>query len=86
MKYICKWNFSETSDCSFRLLPETLLRVSAGCKVYLHLGRFTWRHDSVVNFLATPLKAINGSSLYADIPGFHSPSIITGDELRTAQN
>ena len=75
-QYLCKWNFSKTSDCSFCLLPETLLRVLAGCKVY----RFTWRR--VLNFLPTSLKAINRSSLYADIPGFHSPSIITGDKLR----
>ena len=37
---------------------------------------------TVVNFLATSLKAINRSSLYAYIPGFRSPSIITGDELQ----
>lgn len=54
----------------------------AGCKVYLNQRHFTWRHNSVLNFLATSLKAVNGSSLYAYIHGFHSPSIISGDELR----
>ena len=44
-------------------------------------GRYTWRHNSALNFLATSLKAIEGSSLFADIPGFSSPSIITGDNL-----
>ena len=32
--------------------------------------------------LATSLKIVEGSLLYADIPGFPSPSIITGDDLR----
>ena len=43
---------------------------------------YTWRHNSAFNFLATSFQAINGSSLYADLPGFLSPSIITGDQLR----
>ena len=53
-----------------------------GCKVYLQQGRYTWRHNSVLNFLATSLKVFEGSSLFADIPGFPSPSIFTGDDLR----
>ena len=69
------------SGSSFCLHQETLLHVLPGCKVHLNQGRFTWRHDSVLNSPTTSLKAINGSSLYADMPGFHSPSIITGDEL-----
>ena len=64
------------------LLPETLLHVVAGCKVYLEQGRYTWRHNSVLNFLATSLKVVEGSSMYADIPGFPSPSITTGHDLR----
>ena len=47
------WNLSKTSDCSFCLQPESLLHVVAGCKIYLNEGRFTWRHDSVLNFLAS---------------------------------
>ena len=80
--YYYFWNLSQSSDCEFCLLPETLLHVVVGCKVYLEQGRYTWRHNSALNFLATSLKAIEGSSLFADIPGFSSPSIITGDNLR----
>ena len=76
------WKLSQSSDCQFCLLPETLLHVVAGCKVYLEQGRYTWRHNSVLNFLATSLKVVEGSSMYADIPGFPSPSIITGHDLR----
>ena len=44
------------------------------------------RRGGGVNFLTpctpTSLKLVEGSSLYADIPGFHSLSIITGKDLR----
>ena len=76
-KNLCLWKLRQLSDCQFSLLPETLLHFVAGCK-----GRYTWRHNSVLNFLATSLKVVEGSSLHADIPGFPSPSIITGDNLR----
>ena len=46
------------------------------------MERFTWRHDSVLNFLATNLQSVSGSSLYVDLPGYNSPSVITGDRFR----
>ena len=76
------WKLSQSSDCQFCLLPETLLHVVTGCKVYLDQGRYTWRHNYVRNFLATSLKVVEGSSIYADIPGFPSPSIITENDSR----
>ena len=60
--------------------PETLLHVVAGCQTYLE--RFTWRHDSILNFLAQTFQSINACQLYADLSGFQSPSIITGDSYR----
>ena len=81
-KNLCLWKLRQSSDCQFCLLPETLLHVVEGCKVYLEQGLYSWRHNSVLSFLATSLKVVEGSSLYADIPGFPSPSIITVDALR----
>ncbi|CAB4044403.1 Hypothetical predicted protein, partial [Paramuricea clavata] len=77
---LARWGLSPTSDCSRCLAPETLLHVVAGCQSYLE--RFTWRHDSVLNFLATSLQTVSGSHLYVDLPGYKSPSIITGDTYR----
>ena len=54
----------------------------AGCKTYLNEGRFTWRHDSVLNLIASTLKSLNYSNLYVDLPGYLSPSVITGETLR----
>ena len=50
-----KWRLSSTSDFSFCSSPETQLHIVAGCETYLNEGRFTWRHDSVLNFLASTL-------------------------------
>ena len=51
-----KWNLSQSSDCSFRLKSETLLHDVAGCKTYLEEGRYTWRHNSSLHFIASTLK------------------------------
>ncbi|CAB4023715.1 Hypothetical predicted protein [Paramuricea clavata] len=80
-KNLNRWAISSNSDCSFCLSPETLLHILvAGCQFYL--DRFTWRHNSVLNFLAHTLQTVDGSTLYADLNGFKSPSILTGDTYR----
>ena len=81
-KNLLKWGISSTSDCSFCLAPESLLHVVAGCKTYLSEGRFTWRHDSVLSLIATFIKSAQYSELYVDLPGYISPSVLSGDELR----
>ena len=73
---------SSTSDCSFCLLPETLLYVVSGCNKYLSEGRYTSRHDSILNFLVLSFQSVRDSVTYADLPGFINPSAITGDNLR----
>ena len=51
----------------------------AGCQSYL--DRFTWRHNSILNFLANTLILFL-ATLFADLHGFKSPSILTGDTYR----
>ena len=77
-----KWKLSQSSDCSFCLCPESLLLVVSICKSYLEEGRYTWRHNSALHFVASTLQSVRNSSLYADLPGSLSPCIITGDQLR----
>ena len=73
-KDMARWGLSQSPDCSFCLNPESLLHVVAGCQQYL--DRFTWRHDSILNFIAKSLKAIINvhCSHYADVNGFLNPS------------
>ena len=77
---LTRWGISTTSDCSYCMAPKTLLHVVACCQSYLQ--RFTWRHDSILNILASYLQNVNGSCLYVDIPGYKCPSTITGDCFR----
>ena len=79
-KNLFKWGISSTDDCSFCLQPETLLHVVPGFQHYLE--RFTWRHDSILNFLEKMFKTIPNGKLFVTIPGFQNPSTITGDEYR----
>ena len=76
------WNLSQTSDCSFCFQPESLLHVVAGCRSYVSEGRFTWRHDSALNFLASTFQYLNQCTFYVDLPQYLSPSLVTGDDLR----
>ena len=48
-KNMARWGLSQSPDCSFCLNPESLLHVVAGCQQYL--DRFTWRQDSILNFI-----------------------------------
>ena len=77
---LTKWGIMSNSDCSFCLKPETLLHVVAGYQSYL--PRFTWRHDSVLNFIAKTLQPVSNSDLFVDLPGFKSPSVISSDTFR----
>ena len=77
-----RWGLSSSSDCSFCLTQESLLHIISGCKIYLQQGRYTWRHDSILMFIATTLRSLQHAKIFADIPGFLSTSIITGHDLR----
>ena len=79
---LCKWGLSSTSDCSFCLKPESLLHVVAGCSTYLNDSRFTWRHNSMLQFIANSFKSVPDSVLYVDLPGFITPSVLSGYSLR----
>ena len=60
------------------IVPHKSLEI----KTYLNEGRFTWRHDSVLNFIASTLKSVDHSKFYADLPDYVSPSVLTGYEER----
>ena len=79
---MARWGLSQSPDCSFRLNPKSLLHIVAGCQHYL--DRFTWRHDSIPNFIAKSLQPVINvhSSLYADVNGFPNPSVITAGNYR----
>ena len=81
-KNLFKWSLSSTPACSFCLQSETLRHIVSSCKSYLDNGRYTWCHNSVLSYLAKSMSSIKNASLYAGVPSFPSPSLITGDSLR----
>ena len=76
------WGQTDDSRCTFCKEHETLSHVIAGCKEYLDQGRYTWRHNSVLSFIARTLSSVKDVSLYVDLDGWESPCVITGMELR----
>ena len=75
-----KWGLTSSSECSFCLNSESLLHVVAGCSSYL--DRYTWRHDSILQFISNNLSSQHIQNIYADLPSFPNPSVITGDHFR----
>ena len=82
-KNLFKWSLSDSPSCSFCLFPvETLQHVVSSCRSYLEDGRYTCRDNSVLLFIAKSFSSIQHCLVYADLPFFPSPSLITGDSLR----
>ena len=79
-KNLYKWGVTSSSECSFCLLPESLLHVVAGCSSYLN--RFNWRHDKILNFIAKNIPSDNIKKIFADLLSFSNPSMITGELFR----
>ena len=81
-KNLHKWSLSNSPSCSFCLSPETLQHVVSSYNSYLADGRYTWLHNSVLFFLERSFSPLQNCSLYADLPFFSSPSLLTGESLR----
>jgi len=62
-KNLFKWSIGQSSACSFYLQSETLQHIVSICKSYLNQGRYTWGHDSVLNFIANTLLALPSCSI-----------------------
>ena len=62
--------------CGFCGNIQTLAHILSNCSVALEQGRFTWRHDSVLNsiVLFVNSKLRPGFSLFSDLTGFQSPN------------
>ena len=85
-KNLHKWSLSQSPSCSFCLQSETLQHIVSSCKSYLDHGRYNWRHDSVLlclsKSLSKSLSSLAEWSIYADLPSFPSPSLISESTSR----
>ena len=76
-----KWGKALTKICDYCLEVQTLNHVVAACISALKEGRDTWRHNSILLNLTVIIKN-KVKHLYADLPDYLSPTMITGEELR----
>ena len=54
---LCKWGMKRSRKCGICLCKsQSTLHVLNGCQTSLKDGRFTWRHDSILNHLHRLLK------------------------------
>ena len=54
----------------------------AGCSVHLNEKRYNYRHDSVLLNIVKSIKNSEVRRIYADLEGYISPSIISGEDKR----
>ena len=77
-----KWGKAPSPLCSACNKPQTLGHVVAGCSVHLNEKRYNYRHDSVLLNIVKSIKNSEVRRIYADLEGYISPSIISGEDKR----
>ena len=75
------WGYSENRLCVLGHQVQTLGHVVAGCNVSLNEGRYTWKHNSVLQVIANSLTRFC-SNLFVDLPSFPSSCIVMGEQER----
>ena len=65
-----RWGIRKTDKCELCKNRSTLEHILNWCPIALSEGRFTWRHNSVLNYCALSMKkaAPGGLEILADIP------------------
>lgn len=67
-----RWGVKKSANCSLCKNKNTNLQhLLQWCPTSLKQGRFTWRHNSVLNYLVKIMKENNDESeqIFADLPG-----------------
>jgi len=77
-----KWKTSTSPNCPNCNHLQSLGHVVSGCLVSLNQKRYNWRHDSFLSNLSSIIPRNSSISFFCDIPGFTSPSLITGERYR----
>ena len=65
---LLQWGKATSDRCKLCQNRETTCHVLNGCKVALDQGKYTWRHDSILQYVADSLDE-SKYSFYVDIPG-----------------
>ena len=68
---LSQWKKRSLPNCALCHNKETLLHVFNNCQIMLEQGRYTWRHNSVLNSIFSFFKSVNENNLemICDLPG-----------------
>ena len=83
-----RWGIRKLDKCDICGNYANLEHILNWCKTSLDQGRFTWRHDSILKYLATELnkRKPENLTLYIDIPGHKiNGGTIPADVLTTLE-
>ena len=75
---LARWNIITSPVCTLcHCTQPTTNHILTGCSIALDQGRYTWRHDSVLQVLVRNFKKDLPPcyKIYADLPG-HKASVI----------
>ena len=70
---LLQWKKSTSDKCVLCNGRQTTVHVLSACPVALNQGRFTWRHDGIVNYIAQSVDT-SKFSIYADVPKYNTPA------------
>ena len=65
------WNKSTSDKCALCGNRDSTLHTLSGCKVALDQGRYTWRHDNIVKYIADCIDT-SKFTVNADIKGYQA--------------
>jgi hypothetical protein len=66
---VCSMSYMCEDECRFCPgAPKTFRHILNGCNMFLQDGRYTWRHDAVLNFLRLLIDS-GKYTVFADLPG-----------------
>ena len=69
---LMRWKKSPSDLCKLCRCRGTTNHILNGCKVGLESGKYLWRHNNVVNYIATNINT-EKYTVYSDIPGMEAP-------------
>ena len=65
------WNKSVSDQCLLCKNCDSTLHTLNGCKIMLDQGRYTYRHDSILNFIVSKIDR-SKYTVYSDISGYQT--------------
>ena len=65
---LVRWNKSSNDKCKLCKFRETTYHILNCCKISLEQGKYTWRHNNIVNYIVKNVDTAK-FKVYSDIPG-----------------